>query len=219
MGSGRKTGRVPVFKHTRHRPPTVTTAWPGATSGPGPVSRTPPDPTVRPMTRPFTDSIRRAAAVVASAMLVLGTTGAMAQAPAPVAPGAPTVADVPAVPDPKAWAAMSPREQAEHRRRLQEHLRGMTPQQRQAFRAALAERVRNLTPDERGALADDAVRRWSALPPAERQRLAEERRRRIEAMTPAERRQWLAERRAVLETLSPEERERLRAPLPPAGGP
>lgn len=173
------------------------------------------------MTRPVTPSVRGA---VHRRVLAIGLlAGVAALSPVRAQPGAVPVAPAAvgefAVPDPKAWAAMSPADQAEQRRRLQEQLRAMTPEQRQAFRAALRERVQNLTPQERSALADQAVHRWSALPPGERQRLADERRRAIEAMSPAERRQWLAERRAIFEQLTPEERARLRAPLPPPGAP
>ena len=117
------------------------------------------------------------------------------------------------VPDPQAWALLSPAEQAARRAEIAQRLKEATPAERQAFRRALAERLETLTPQQRQELAGRARERWDQLSPEERERLQQERRARVQAMTPQERRQLLQERRAILEKLTPEERARLREPL------
>lgn len=118
------------------------------------------------------------------------------------------------VPDPQAWAQLSPAEQAARRAEIAQRLKQAPPAERQAFRRALAERLQTLTPEQRQALAGQTLERWNQLSPQERERLQEERRARLQAMTPQERRQLLQQRRAILEKLTPEERARLREPLP-----
>jgi hypothetical protein len=128
--------------------------------------------------------------------------------------GAPD-ADADLVPDPRAWATLTPQEQAARRAELQRRLEAMTPAERQVLRSRIRERIEQLSPAERKALAGQTRQQWHALPVEERERLVRERRERIQAMTPEERRQLQQQRRAILDKLTPEEREALRAPLPP----
>lgn len=57
------------------------------------------------------------------------------------------------VPDPAAWAALSPQAQATRRAELRQRLRQATPQERAAFRNRLRERLEGMTPEQRQALA------------------------------------------------------------------
>jgi hypothetical protein len=122
-------------------------------------------------------------------------------------------AALPEVPDPQAWALLTPQEQAARRAEIATRLQQATPAERQAFRRALRERLESLTPEQRQALAGQARQRWNELPAEERERLQRERRERLQAMTPEERRQLLQQRRAMLDRLTPEERAALREPL------
>lgn len=120
----------------------------------------------------------------------------------------------PDVPDPVAWAALSPQEQAASRAELKQRLQAATPAERAAFRNLLRERLEAMTPEQRQALAGRTRERWQQLAPDERQRLINERRERVKAMSPEERRQLIQERRDILGKLSPEERAALREKLP-----
>lgn len=166
--------------------------------GPGPAAMTPPP---RPDRLPPGRVVAwRAALLVAVVLLFVAAGEAFGQ--------------VPEVPDPQAWAQLSPQEQAARRAEIAAQLRQATPEQRQAFRRALRERLEGLSPQERQALAGQARERWAQLTPEERARLQAERRERLESMSRAERRQLLQQRRAILERLSPQERAALREPLP-----
>ena len=52
-------------------------------------------------------------------------------------------------PDPAAWSALSPQEQAARRAELKRQLQAATPQERAAFRSRLRERLEGLTPEQR----------------------------------------------------------------------
>ena len=86
-------------------------------------------------------------------------------------------AAAPEVPDPNAWARLTPSEQADRRADLKRQLQQATPQERAAFRSRLRERLEDMTPEQRQALAAKTRERWQTLDPSERQRLLDERRR------------------------------------------
>ena len=77
----------------------------------------------------------------------------------------------PQVPDPQAWAQLTPQQQAQRREALQRELDAATPAERQAFRARLRQRLETLSPAERKALVGQTRERWQALSPEERQGL------------------------------------------------
>lgn len=122
-------------------------------------------------------------------------------------------AAAPEVPDPTAWAQLSPKEQAVRRAELKQQLQEATPKERAAFRNRLRERLEGLTPEQRQALAGETRERWQKLDPQEKKRLLNERRQRVLAMSPEERRQLIEQRREMLDKLTPKERAVLRQKL------
>jgi hypothetical protein len=168
---------------------------------------------VRPLIGPLST---RWAVVGAASLLTLLLAAGPAQAQSNLAPqlgrGAPS--SLPEVPDPQAWARLSPVEQERRRLQIKQQLQDAAPEQRQAYRRALRERLESLSPEQRQALAGQLRLQWGQLPPEERERLQQERREAIQAMAPEERRALLRERRAMLDKLSPEERRALAEKLP-----
>ena len=168
----------------------------------------------RPLTGPLRTRWAASGLVAVLATLLLVAGPAQAQTSAPPEPGRSSLNGLPEVPDPQAWARLSPLEQERRRQQIKQQLQDAPPEQRQAYRRALRERLESLSPEQRQALAGQLRLQWGKLPPEERERLQQARREAIQAMPPEERRALLRERRAMLEKLSPEERRALGEKLP-----
>ena len=75
------------------------------------------------------------------------------------------LASPPEVPDPAAWARLTPQQQEARRAELRQQLQRATPAERAAFRKALRERLESLTPEQRRDIAGQTRERWQRLPP------------------------------------------------------
>jgi len=119
-----------------------------------------------------------------------------------------------AVPDPKAWVALSPMQQQQKREEIRRQLETATASEREAFRRDLRVTLQGMSPQDRRVLIDRTKDRWLAMTPLEREAFKRDRAKRLEQLPADERMRLLAERRAMLERLSPDERAALREKLP-----